>query len=76
MATSMSIHLSLPMEPGYRFSTSRDDNPEIYLMNGDGTGLTRLTTNSASDLQPALQPGGVIPPPPAAGCCYRAVQHH
>ncbi|MGH9908012.1 MAG: Calx-beta domain-containing protein, partial [Pyrinomonadaceae bacterium] len=49
------------------FSTSRDGNLEIYLMNGDGTGLTRLTTNGASDLQPALQPQAVIPPPPAAG---------
>jgi Tol biopolymer transport system component len=49
------------------FATARDGNLEIYLMNADGATLVRLTNNNASDLQPAIQPQGVIPPPPAAG---------
>jgi hypothetical protein len=49
------------------FATARDGNLEIYLMNANGTGLTRLTNNNAADLQPAIQPQGLIPPAPAAG---------
>lgn len=49
------------------FATSRDGNLEIYLMNADGTGLVRLTNNNASDLQPAIQPLGVLPLPAGAG---------
>lgn len=44
------------------FATSRDGNLEIYLMNADGSGLLRLTTNESSDVQPAPQPQAVIPP--------------
>jgi Tol biopolymer transport system component len=40
------------------FQSGRDGNNEIYLMNADGTGLTRLTNNPASDTQPALSPDG------------------
>jgi TolB protein len=48
------------------FSSTRD-NPtttplinggEIYLMNGDGTDVRRLTTNDASDIFPSLSPDG------------------
>jgi WD40 repeat protein len=49
------------------FSSSRDGNLEIYVLNANGGGITRLTTNNFSDVQPALKPGTVIPPPPAAG---------
>lgn len=49
------------------FATSRDGNLEIYLMSADGTAPVRLTNNSASDLQPAIQPQGVIPSPTVAG---------
>ena len=31
------------------FTTDRDGNNEIYVVNSDGTGLARLTNNSASD---------------------------
>jgi hypothetical protein len=36
-------------------------------MNPDGSGLQRLTNNAAAELEPALQPNGVIPPPPPSG---------
>jgi Tol biopolymer transport system component len=31
------------------FQSGRDGNPELYVMNADGTGVTRLTDNPASD---------------------------
>ena len=37
------------------FSTNRDGNYEIYTMNSDGTGLQRLTTNTAMDIEPDWQ---------------------
>ncbi|MGH3767541.1 MAG: hypothetical protein ACRDTX_20735 [Pseudonocardiaceae bacterium] len=40
------------------FQSGRDGNNEIYLMNADGTSVTRLTNNPASDSQPALSPDG------------------
>jgi len=40
------------------FSTTRDGNVEIYKMNADGTGQTRLTTNGALDGEPAWSPDG------------------
>ena len=40
------------------FSSTRDGNLEIYLMNADGTGQTRLTTNAAIDGEPAWSPDG------------------
>ncbi len=50
------------------FSSSRDGNFEIYLINPNGSGVIRLSSNTAAaDIQPALQPLGVIPSPPAAG---------
>jgi hypothetical protein len=38
------------------FSSTRHGNFEIYGMKADGTGVTRLTNNGASDLNPALSP--------------------
>ena len=38
------------------FVSDRDGNLEIYVMNADGTGLTRLTDNPANDLYPAWSP--------------------
>ena len=35
------------------FRSLRDGNSEIYVMNADGSGVTRLTNNPADDLQPA-----------------------
>jgi Tol biopolymer transport system component len=41
------------------FSTNRDGNWEIYVMNADGSGATRLTTNrSSDDSAPAWSPDG------------------
>lgn len=40
------------------FQSIRDGQSEIYVMNSDGTGQTRLTNNSASDTAPAWSPDG------------------
>jgi TolB protein len=40
------------------FMSHRDANWEIYAMNSDGTGEQNLTTNPASDEQPAWSPDG------------------
>jgi len=40
------------------FTSYRDGNGEIYLMNPDGSGQTRLTTNIADDVYPARSPNG------------------
>lgn len=40
------------------FQSSRDGQPEIYVMNADGSGQTRLTNNSAWDTAPAWSPDG------------------
>ena len=40
------------------FTSDRDGNPEIYVMNADGSGQTRLTNNGADDRRPAFSPDG------------------
>jgi dipeptidyl aminopeptidase/acylaminoacyl peptidase len=42
------------------FDSTRDEpgNQDIYVMNADGTGITRLTTDIAPDTQPAWSPDG------------------
>src|SRR5678816_285716 len=40
------------------FNSSRDGNDEIYVMNGDGSGITRLTTNTSSDFRPSWSRDG------------------
>jgi len=40
------------------FVSDRDGNPEIYVINTDGTGATRLTENPAGDYAPAWSPDG------------------
>ncbi|PYS98924.1 MAG: hypothetical protein DMF63_12660 [Acidobacteria bacterium] len=40
------------------FTSDRDGNQEIYVMNNDGTGQTRLTNNTVIDAQPAFSPDG------------------
>jgi Tol biopolymer transport system component len=40
------------------FSTTRDFNSEIYVMNADGSLQTRLTVNAALDADPAWSPDG------------------
>ncbi len=38
------------------FTSTRDGNQEIYLMNADGSGQTRLTNNSPNNFHPDGQP--------------------
>ncbi len=38
------------------FTSTRDQNPEIYLMTINGAGEQNLTTNPARDMQPSWQP--------------------
>jgi hypothetical protein len=38
------------------FSSNRDGNSEIYVMNADGTNLQRLTNDGAADQYPAWRP--------------------
>jgi Tol biopolymer transport system component len=40
------------------FTSNRDGNDEIYVMNADGSGVTRLTDNPAADEDPAWSPDG------------------
>lgn len=40
------------------FQSNRDGQPEIYVMNSNGTAQTRLTNNSAWDTAPAWSPDG------------------
>ena len=43
------------------FVSDRDGNREIYVMNANGTGQTRLTNNPAADNNPDWQPIGAAP---------------
>jgi len=40
------------------FVTNRDGNNEIYIMNADGSGVTRLTNTPADDRYPSWSPDG------------------
>jgi Tol biopolymer transport system component len=40
------------------FTSDRDGNPEIYSMNTDGTGVTRLTNDPGADMLGAWSPDG------------------
>jgi Tol biopolymer transport system component len=40
------------------FETNRDGNSEIYVVNPNGSGLVRLTSNTATDSDPAWSPDG------------------
>jgi len=56
-ATSMSVPLGV-VEGTIAFQSNRDGNNEIYIMNGDGSGLTNLTNNPADDIGPVWSPDG------------------
>ena len=40
------------------FQSNRDGNVEIYVMNADGSGLTRLTNSPGADAVPNWSPDG------------------
>jgi Tol biopolymer transport system component len=41
------------------FTSTRDGNYEIYIMNANGTGVTRLTNHAELDSYPAWSPDGL-----------------
>jgi Tol biopolymer transport system component len=52
---------ALPGENGQiAFTSARDGNLEIYVVNGDGSGLTRLTNDPAVDTEPRWSPTGTL----------------
>ena len=52
------VFASAPKTEKIAFTSDRDGNAEIYIMNSDGTGQTNLTQHVASDFQPAWSPTG------------------
>ena len=46
------------LSPKIAFESFRDGNYEIYVMNADGSGQTRLTNNGATDVWPSWSPDG------------------
>ncbi len=62
---NLSRHAAADRDPAWSpdgnriaFATDRDGNFEIYLMNADGTGQTRLTSHPAADRNPAWSRDG------------------
>jgi len=58
-------NLSVDQHPAYSpdgtkiaFTSERDGNPDIWVMNSDGTELQRLTDNPSPDYNPAWSPDG------------------
>jgi hypothetical protein len=47
-----------PITGRLAFVSERDGNSEIYAINADGTDLVRLTSNAATDVDPAWSPDG------------------
>lgn len=50
----------LPATPRFAFASERDGNFEVYTMNANGTGLRRLTFDSAADDSPFLSRDGTL----------------
>jgi VCBS repeat-containing protein len=48
--------VTITVAPKLLFTSTRDGNSEVYVMNSDGTGVTRLTTNTAADTNPVWSP--------------------
>jgi len=42
------------------FTSQRDNNFEIYVMNADGSNQTRMTDNAARDMEPSWSPDGSL----------------
>lgn len=41
------------------FTSDRDGDPEIFIMNADGSGVTQFTTNTLDDFDPFWLPNGI-----------------
>ena len=52
------IFAGAPKTKKIAFTSDRDGNAEIYIMNTDGTRQTNLTRHKASDFQPVWSPTG------------------
>jgi Tol biopolymer transport system component len=63
IALATTLRPSLAAFPGANgkiiFTSDRDGNDEIYVMNTDGSGQTNLTNNPATDSRPAWSPDGL-----------------
>ena len=55
---SLTLPLIAAAQEKIAFCSARDGNPEIYVMNPDGTNQTRLTSNAAGDAEPSFSPDG------------------
>ena len=58
MFVSYPIFANAPKNQKIAFTSDRDGNNEIYIMNPDGTEQTNLTRHKASDFQPTWSPTG------------------
>lgn len=47
-----------PVHGRIAFVSDRDGNPEVYVMNADGTGMTRLTHTPRAEREPIWSPDG------------------
>ncbi len=56
--TPISLAASPAANGKIAFDTNRDGNPEVYVMNADGSEQTNLTNNPARDWSPAWSPDG------------------
>ena len=52
------VSAKAPITAKIVFTSARDDNREIYIMNPDGSGQVRLTHNRADDAMPTWSPTG------------------
>jgi ribosomal protein L13 len=58
LGTAPTIPAPLSIDGRIVFSSKRDGNYEIYVMDADGSNQTRLTDNSAIDVSPVWSPDG------------------
>jgi Tol biopolymer transport system component len=58
VATNIAPGTALKTNGKIAFSTTRDGDSEIYVMNADGSNQTRLTVNPAIDADPGWSPDG------------------
>ena len=54
--TSNVATVTITVSPPVLFTSTRDGNEDIYVMKSDGSGVTRLTTDTAADKNPAWSP--------------------